>query len=318
VIRLPTVILAFGCTVLLAGCGGSGSSGSAAPATTAGATTSTAPAKSPPAGTMQALWQKLGGEPVGMVAGTTDYGVGTNRVSFLVVDSKSQLIETPTARVWVSHGLEQKPFAETTAKLVPIGVPGGAKADAQNIYVARVDTTKPGKYWILAQPLGGTAIQALGEMVVRRHSATPAVGDRAIPSKNPTVGPGVTARSISTARPPDTALLRTTVAAAMAAKRPFVVSFATPQFCQSRTCGPVVQVVQSVARQRKGSGVDFIHIEIYKDNDPAKGTNQWVNQWNLQSEPFTFVVDRNGIIRDRFEGAFSAGELQAAVQKVAG
>jgi hypothetical protein len=318
VIRLSTVILALGCAVVLAGCGGSGSSGSAAPATTAGATTSTTPVNTAPAGTLEALWQRLGGEPVGMVAGTTDYGVGKNRVSFLVVNSKSQLIETPTARIWVSHGLKQKPFAETTAQLVPIGVPGGAKADAQNIYVATIATPKPGKYWVLAQPLGGMAIQALGEMVVHKHSATPAVGDRAIPSKNPTIGPGATARSISTARPPDIQLLRTTVAAAMAAKRPFVVSFATPQFCQSRTCGPVVQVVQSVAKQWQASGVDFIHIEIYKDNDPAKGTNQWVDQWNLQSEPFTFVVDRNGIIRARFEGAFSAAELQAAVQKVAG
>jgi hypothetical protein len=310
VIRPATALFTLGCAVLLTGCGSSGTSDSAAPATTS--------QKPAPAGTIEALWQRLGGQPVGMVPGTTDYGVGRNRISFLVVNSKSQLIETPTARVWVSHALRQKPFAETTATLVPIGVPGGAKADAQNIYVARVDTPRPGKYWVLAQPLGGRAIQALGEMVVRKHSSAPAVGDRAIPSRNPTIAPGVTASTISTARPPDPALLRMTVAAALAAGRPFVVTFATPQFCQSRTCGPVVQVVQSVARQRQRSGVDFIHIEIYRDNDPAKGTNRWVNQWNLHSEPFTFVVDRTGIIRERFEGAFSAAELQAAVKKVAG
>ena len=301
------------CAALLAGCGGSGKNGSAAPATTAAT-----PQKAAPAGTLEAMWQRLGGEPVGLVPGTSDYGIGKNRVSFLIVDSKSHLVETPTARVWVAHGLRQKPFAQTTAALVPIGVPGGAKADAQNSYVTRIDTPKPGKYWVLAQPLGGQEIQALGEMVVRRHSAAPAVGDRAIPSQNPTIEAGSTARSISTARPPDRELLRTSVAAAMAAGRPFVVTFATPQFCQSRTCGPVVQVVQSVAKEWQPKGVDFIHIEIYRDNDPAKGTNQWVNQWKLQSEPFTFVVDRRGVIRERFEGAFSAGELRAAVKKVAG
>jgi hypothetical protein len=299
--------------MLLAGCGGSGKSDSAAPATTVAT-----PPKSAPAGTLEAMWRGLGGEPVGLVPGTNDYGVGENRVSFLVVDSKSHLVETPTARVWVSHGLHQKPFATTSATLVPIGVPGGAKADAQNVYVTRIDTPKPGKYWVLAQPVGGRAIQALGEMVVRRHSAAPAVGDKAVASHNPTIGSGGTARSISTARPPDRELLRTSIAGAMAAGRPFVVTFATPQFCQSRTCGPVVQVVQTVAKTWQPRGVDFIHVEIYKDNDPAKGTNQWVNEWHLQSEPFTFVVDRSGIIRERFEGAFSAGELRAAVQKVAG
>ncbi len=122
---------------------------------------------------------------------------------------------------------------------------------------------------------------------------------------------------MTTAEPPDRALLRTTVAAAMAAHRPFVVTFATPLYCQTRTCGPVVQVVQSVAKDWQAQGVDFIHIEIYKDNDPAKGTNRWVDEWKLRSEPFTFVVDKNGVIRSRFEGAFSAAELEKAVSKVA-
>ena len=308
--RLAPAVLAVGCVLAFAGCGGSGKGTSG--------TTSTTPQKAAPAGTIEALWQRLGGEPVAIVPGTTDYGPGKNRVSFLVVNSKSQLIESPTARVWISRGLRQKPFEQTTARLVPIGVPGGARADAQNIYVATVNTPKAGKYWLLAQPVNARyAIQALGDLTVGKRTKAPSVGDKAIPSVNPTLKPGVKPSTITTAEPPDTELLKTTVAAALAAKRPFVVTFATPQFCQSRTCGPVVQVVQSVAKQAKGSGVDFIHVEIYKDNDPSKGTNQWVDEWRLPSEPFTFVVDRSGIIRQRFEGAFSAGELQQAVDRVA-
>ena len=196
-------------------------------------------------------------------------------------------------------------------------MPGGAKADAQNIYVTSVDTPAPGKYWLLAEPVGGKPIQALGNLVVRKQTSAPAVGERAIPVRNPTLQPGVDPKTITTAEPPDRDLLKTTVAAAMAAKHPFVVTFATPLFCQTKTCGPVVQVVQSVAKKWQGKGVDFIHIEIYKDNDPAKGTNRWVNQWRLQSEPFTFVVDRTGVVRTRLEGAFSPAELEAAVRKVA-
>jgi hypothetical protein len=314
--RLAPAVLAVGCALALTGCGGSDTRSSGS---TASPSTTSAPQNTAPAGTLEALWQRLGGEPVAIVPGTTDYGPGKNRVSFLVVNSKSQLIESPTARVWVSRGLRQKPFEETTATLVPIGVPGGATADAQNIYVATVNTPKAGKYWLLAQPVNARyPIQALGDLTVRKHAKAPSVGDRAIPSVNPTLKPGVKPSTITTAEPPDTELLKTTVAATLAAKKPFVVSFATPAFCQSRTCGPVVQVVQSVAKQWKGSGVDFIHIEIYKDNDPSKGTNQWVDQWRLPSEPFTFVVDKTGVIRQRFEGAFSAGELQQAVQKIAG
>ena len=253
-----------------------------------------------------------------IVPGTSDYqSGGTNRVSFLIVDKQSKLIEESTASVWLAKGLAQKPYLRTTAKLEPIGVPGGAKADAQNIYVVTIPTPRPGTYWLVARPVGGQKIQALGQIVVKKNASAPAVGERAIPSRNPTLSPGVDPKTVTTAEPPDRALLRTTVAAAMATKRPFVVTFATPLYCQTRTCGPVVQVVQSVARKWRGKGVDFIHIEIYKDNDPAKGTNRWVNEWKLSSEPFTFVVDRSGVVRTRLEGAFSAVEVDRAIRKVA-
>lgn len=305
-IRPAAALIVLGCALALAGCGGSGKS-------TIGESTS--PTAAPP-GTLEALWRGPG-EDVAIVPGTSDYGTGRNRVSFLIVDKQSRLIERPTARVWIARGLKQKPYAETTAKLEPIGVPGGAKADAQNIYVTTIETAAPGTYWILAEPVGGKRIQALGNVVVRKQAAAPSVGERSIPSRNPTLQPGVDPKTVTTAEPPDRNLLRTTVAAAMAAKRPFVVTFATPLYCQTRTCGPVVQVVQSVAEVWQSKSVDFIHIEIYKDNDPAKGTNRWVGEWKLKSEPFTFVVDRSGVIRTRLEGAFSAAELEAAVRKVA-
>jgi hypothetical protein len=306
VIRPAAALIALGCACALAGCGGSGTS-------TKGESTSTTVA---PPGTLEALWRGPG-EDVAIVPGTSDYGTGRNRVSFLIVDKQSRLIERPTARVWIARGLKQKPYAETTAKLEPIGVPGGAKADAQNIYVTTVETPAPGTYWILAEPVGGKQIQALGNVVVGKQAVAPSVGERAIPSRNPTLRAGVDPKTVTTAEPIDRNLLRTTVATAMADKRPFVVTFATPLYCQTRTCGPVVQVVQAVAKNWESKGVDFIHIEIYKDNDPSKGTNRWVEAWNLQSEPFTFVVDRTGVIRTRLEGAFSAAELEAAVRRVA-
>ncbi len=307
--RSAAALIALGIALTLVGCGGSGQSSDGSATTTTAATP----------GSLEALWRD-GGEAVAVVPGTSDYGTGKNRVSFLIVDKQSKLIERPQARVWIARGLRQKPFAETTATLEPIGIPGGAAADAQNIYVTTVTTPTPGKYWILARPTGGREIQALGNVVVRAQAEAPEVGDRAIPSRNPTLAadaPVASVRAATTAEPPDLNLLRTTVAASMAAKRPFVVTFATPLYCQTRTCGPVVQVVQSVARDWQSKGVDFIHIEIYKGNDPSKGTNRWVDEWKLPTEPFTFVVDSNGVIRTRLEGAFSPAELEAAVRNVA-
>ena len=75
-------------------------------------------------------------------------------------------------------------------------------------------------------------------------------------------------------------------------------------------------------RRRAGEGRDdgddvaFIHQEIYNDNEVNKGLRPQVAAWRLQTEPWTFVIDRNGRSSQRFEGAFSAGELQRAVAKV--
>jgi hypothetical protein len=297
------VVALAGSILFAAGCGGGG--------TGEGDTTTSSTA------TIESLW-RASGESVGAVAGTSDFQAGTNRVSFLVVDKQGRVIERPTAHVWVSRGLEQKPFAETTARLEPIGVPGGETPDAGAIYVAQIDTPSPGTYWFLAKPAGGAKIQALGNVVVKPRSAAPSVGDRAIPSRTPTLAStGGDLAALTTSRRPDRALYRSSVAQALAAHVPFVVSFATPQYCQSRTCGPVVDVVSATRRhQPAGSPVRFVHVEIYKDNDPANGVNRWVSQWRLPTEPFTFVVDRTGVIRAKLEGAFSVGELERAVDAV--
>ena len=293
---LPLVLLA-------AACGGSGQTGGS------GAADSSTQ-------TLEELW-RAPGEDVAVVPGASDFAVGANRISFLVVDKESRLIERPTARVWIARGLKQAPFGSATAHFERIGVPGGDSAGADGIYVAKVTTPTAGRYWFMAEPVGGTKIQALGNLVVRTKPLAPAVGARAIASKTPTLAStGGNLAALTTSRHPDRGLYRVSVAQALAAHEPFVLTFATPQYCQSRTCGPVVDVVSAVRKRASSKGVRFIHVEIYKDNDPAKGVNRWVSQWRLPTEPFTFVVDRTGVIRTKLEGAFSTGELERAVAAV--
>jgi hypothetical protein len=252
------------------------------------------------------------------VPGTSDYAPGANRISFLVVDTQSRLIETTTARVWVARGLQEKPFLRALARGEAVGVPGGDEAEVTQLYVTTLDLPRPGKYWLLAEPIGASKrIQALGNVVVGRRSAAPAVGERAVSTPSPTLAStGGDLDRLTTSTHPDRALYRTSVAEALAANVPFVVSFATPKFCQTRACGPVVDVVSAVRKRLAHTPARFIHVEVYEDNDPAKGTNRWVDDWRLPTEPFTFVVDGRGVVRAKLEGAFSARELEAAVRSV--
>ena len=149
-----------------------------------------------------------------------------------------------------------------------------------------------------------------------QKSVAPAVGAPAPRSHTPTLTSGLPIARLTTRMPPDRALLRYSVAGSLAAHKPFVVTFATPRYCESRTCGPVVDVVDYVRRKFERRGIRFIHVEVYDRNVPSRGYNRWMKQWHLATEPWTFVVGADGRIKAKFMGSVSARELEAAVRQV--
>jgi hypothetical protein len=299
--RPATASIAAAC-VLVAGCGGSGDDVENVNPTPGDGRT------------LEQLW-RAPGDDVAVHAGTQNHEPGRVRVSFLVVDAEGVVVTLPTARVWVAPALEEQPFLESTAKLERIGLPGMAEADATHIYVAELDLPEPGTYWLLAEPEGGSdKVQALGNVVVAK-GPEPAIGDAAPRSETPTIAStGGDFSQLTTRVPPDEILLQHSVAESLDAKVPFVVTFSTPKFCASRVCGPVVDVVEEVARRFEDSDVRFIHVEVFEDNDPANEYNRWMKQWGLRTEPWTFVVGRDGRIVERYEGVVSVLELEAAVE----
>jgi hypothetical protein len=77
----------------------------------------------------------------------------------------------------------------------------------------------------------------------------------------------------------------------------------------------VVDIVDRVRRDFAGTNVRFMHVEIYTRNNPRNGVNRFVKQWGLPSEPWTFLVGRDGRIKAKFEGVVSVGELRAAIRR---
>lgn len=97
-------------------------------------------------------------------------------------------------------------------------------------------------------------------------------------------------------------------------KEPIVLLFATPRFCQSQVCGPVVDVAEQ-AKQEYGDKAAFIHMEIYNENDPGRLVRPQVRAFRLPTEPYLFTIDRRGIVRDTVEGAFGLKLMHEAVDK---
>jgi hypothetical protein len=290
--------------MIAAGCGGSARHT---------ATTSTTPAS----GSAASILARPG-PTVDVVPGTEDYAPGPVRFSFLLIDNQGAPVDRPDVRVSVATSARARPFAVTGAALEPVGVPGADVdgGDITELYVSHFQVPRAGTYTLGFEALGAKPAQAAFSIKVRAHPRAPAVGSKAIASRTPTIASTHgNFRELTTRTPPDRGLLRYSVADSLAAHKPFVVVFATPKFCSSRTCGPVVDVVDAVRKQLAGSGVRFIHVEVYKDNNPGLGYNQWFKQWHLPTEPWTFLVGRDGRIEQRFEGSVSVGELAAAVRR---
>ncbi|MFL5843245.1 MAG: hypothetical protein ACJ762_01040 [Solirubrobacteraceae bacterium] len=250
---------------------------------------------------------------------------GANRVPFVVLDKGARPITNAAVALYTvkTDGSDVRgPFVarQTGFDVSSKFLSDTTSADtttAKTFYAADVDFKgKP--------PLGVFALVRMdGRLVAASPSplgvrgaqggSPPDVGEQAISVHTDTVKDVKDLKQLTTRVPPDTDMLQQDFADVLG-KKPVVLVFATPALCQSRVCGPVVDVADQV-RSEVGDKVSFIHQEIYRDNKVNKGLRPQLIKWRLASEPWTFVIDAAGRITQRFEGAVSVPELRAAVEK---
>ena len=152
---------------------------------------------------------------------------------------------------------------------------------------------------------------------MQAESSTPGLGERVSPIDHLTAADVADLTEISTGPEPLPEMYQTSVAEALSEGRPFLVVFATPAFCQSRICGPVVETVASLIPDY-GEDVAFIHIEPF-DLDLIRGGGKFepsveAKAWGLPSEPRVFLVDASGRLTAKFEGIVTLEELQEAIR----
>ncbi len=67
-------------------------------------------------------------------------------------------------------------------------------------------------------------------------------------------------------------------------------------------------------RAKYGDQMEFIHQEVYVDNDKNKGLRDPLNAFNLPTEPWLFVLDKSGVVKARLEGSFGVGAFEEAIK----
>lgn len=169
---------------------------------------------------------------------------------------------------------------------------------------------------ILIKEKGGVGWKLLPSIKVGEYAKIPKPGDKAPLIETPTAkSVGGDLAKLTTRIPPDTQ--NKVNYAEVLGKEPILLLFATPKFCQSRVCGPVVDVAQQVQHEFEGKA-NFIHMEIYNENDPSQGVRHQVRQFHLPSEPWLFAINREGVVSATIEGAFGTKLMEETVEKVVG
>jgi hypothetical protein len=158
----------------------------------------------------------------------------------------------------------------------------------------------------------GTATQGQFTVEAVADTAGPAVGEVPPAIENRTLASEPDLAKLTSDPAPEAGLYELTIKEAMASGRPSVVVFATPGFCESRLCAPVVDSVKALYLELKDQ-VNFIHVEIYETFNPLVYGPE-MEQWGLPSEPWTFVLDADGRITHRFGGPVSPRELSSALE----
>ena len=247
--------------------------------------------------------------------------VGENRILFSFQNAGGSPIAKPDRTVELAF---TGPNGEKVGGQKPVFV--WSIQDAVGVYVTHANFPTAGNWMAtFTTSAPGSATQQIPFSFDVKDKASVIQNGQPAPSVDtPTladVGGDVT--KISTDTDPNPAFYQTSVADALAAHKPFVLVFATPKFCQTKTCGPTLDKVKEVAA--KHPDVTFINVEPYLLQDvdgqlqpklDASGNLQAAPAtvaYGLLTEPFVFVVGGDGIVKASFELIFTPQEIDAAL-----
>jgi hypothetical protein len=249
------------------------------------------------------------------VQASTELAQGRNRFAVGLIDARNQPVATGNVRVEFfklgANGTAEK-RAEDAALFRSVG--GASKG----IWVTPATFSETGAWGaqVTLDQGDGTPRLARMNFDVRPTFSAPGYDDPAPRSASPTDHDvnGDTSRICSNT--PPCALHATSIAQALeSGQKPLVVLFATPALCTSATCAPELDAVQQLHTTYADSA-NFIHVEIYQYPFDSMKVASTVGEWHLPSDPWTFIVDKTGVVRDRFEGSAPIEELEPSLMTV--
>jgi hypothetical protein len=264
---------------------------------------------------------------------TSELVVGKNRFAFGLLRA-GQLLEGANivVKLYAIDGQAAQLAAELKVPFYSLGTTGkkqvvhrhadatshehSKETDVRGFYATHLHFPRPGPWGLEVgvRHEDGSVETVRLTVTVLAASSTPSLGQLAPRSRNLIAADVRSLHQIDTSEVPDPRLHQVRISDAIDQGKPQIIVFATPQFCTSRMCSSVVDIIRTLVPVYSDRVV-FTHQEIWQDF-AAERVFDTVREWKLPSEPWIFVVDGQGMIRARFEGLVTVGELEAALKRM--
>ena len=252
---------------------------------------------------------------------STDLAAGENRVVFALIRPGSGALKDAQVEVQTFYLSGSTPDqAVQTATAAFRTWPGGTGG----VYRVNLAFDRAGDWGlgVIATLPDGSSMNLGARIEVKATSSTPAIGSLAPRSESKTASDAPQLTDITTDPKPDPDLYQVSIADAIDKSEPLLVTFATPAYCRTATCGPQMNIVKEL-KGRYADRMNFIHVEVYDNPSEireqgisAARTAPALSEWGLPSEPWTFIVDSAGTVRAKYEGFVDSDELEIAIVEV--
>ena len=256
------------------------------------------------------------------ILATTLLRTGTQRVSFLLT-TPDALVKAPEVTVTTTFLGQEGAQGESVRagfRLWPYAIRGA--------YDTELTFPSPGP-WRLDIAVDDAEVQGTATLEVEVADAIVVPDNGAIPpaSQTKTLASEGTLKTLTTDYSPDLDLYLVSVEDAIGDARPDVVVFSSPAFCTTPTCGPQAETLSEL-QDAHPDAANFIHVEIYDNPHEIQGDldkaeiTEAVREWGFDriphwfNESWTYVLDSEGRIHEKFEGYVTLEELEETLQEV--
>jgi hypothetical protein len=261
-----------------------------------------------------------GGVEAGLASSV--FTVGESRFAFGMIDNQGQFVYGPSA-VYVApkpNDPAEGPFPAPADVLLTQPRYRSQQAAEETdpfaaVYEANVRFDQKGPWAVLVVTKDGdhfVAAPSQVQVTTKKSDTIPGVGDAPPKVPTDTIASVKGNEKLLDTRVPPSDMHKDSFDQILG-KKPVALLFSTPQLCQSRVCGPVTDVAEQL-KAKYGSKIEFIHQEVYANNDPNAGLRPPLQAFHLRTEPWLFVVNAKGRITARLEGSFGINAFENALK----